>query len=112
MGYNAFEDQKLMAAIYPGAQSAVKKQKETNIIQFNREFGITDDSLAAEILKAETIYTKIKEQNALSLTEFTKSEIGLKSTEFLSKYNGKVVYIDFLVPWCSPCMGEMYSSRE
>jgi len=30
----------------------------------------------------------------------------------ISKYQGKVMYVDFWAPWCAPCMGEMKASKQ
>lgn len=32
--------------------------------------------------------------------------------ELTKKYHGKVIYIDFWAPWCSPCMNEMPNSKK
>ncbi len=47
--------------------------------------------------------------NLVDLNSEVTSEI---IQEIISKYKGKVIYIDFWAPWCHPCLEEMPHSKE
>ncbi len=80
---------------------------DDKLAYYSKFLKVTRDTVKAKILKERN---KIDLKNTSDLLLIDSHGKTLTLNEAISLHRGKVIYLDFWAPWCSPCREEMANS--
>lgn len=80
------------------------------------EYPITNEALTnilqAKYVEAKEIYENPKLSEGSKINNISHNSDASIIDTIASRFKGKVLYIDFWAPWCSPCISEMPYSKK
>ena len=82
---------------------------DDKLAYYSKFLKVTSDTVKARILKERN---KIDLKNTEDLLLVDSHGKSLTLNEAISLHRGKIIYLDFWAPWCSPCREEMANSER